>query len=137
MNRQEWENKFGGGRKIIIRMWGSSDKAIKFSHWIDDEHFSASDSTMYGSGLVDDSYGDWLVVEEPEPTFKEKSIEDFPLVEVTDSGRQWYKRRYLYTTADGVHYCFSGLNFNIMPWKYMRQIKPVDINELKRLARLV
>ena len=71
-----------------------------------------------------------------EPKFKEKSGNDFPMVEVRDNcDKEWHRRRYVFSD-DVSHYCIIP-DAGVCDWDQMRQIKPVSTEELKRLARLV
>ena len=71
------------------------------------------------------------------PKFLEKSIEDFPLVEVSSIGElRWHKRIYLYTDKQGYFVCMNPKNEHVRHYSAVRQINPVNIEELKRNAYL-
>ena len=82
-----------------------------------------------------DCYDEWIIEEwmlEPlEEEIKIKTIEDFPMVEMSDNGDMWYKTNYIYTTSTGRFVSNLGVSC-----RYMRPIKKHNVEELKRNARL-
>ena len=136
MTKEEWESEFGGGRNIKHEGGGP---ICVFGGWTGIEadygnlcQFKSIDGF---SCVVSLNSNKWIIVEEPEPQFKEKSIDEFPWVEVSDGGT-WYKRRYLYTSRC-VYRCLSESGRNIVCWRHMRPLKPANIEDLKQRAKLV
>lgn len=121
MNRAEWEKKFGGGRKIRITRWTEDSARIDwciFKGWRTEGDFFDCVTSTGRNNFFYRGVEEWEIVEEPESTIQEKSIEDFPEVEVRNK-------------------CQSLHRYETGRWTYMRPIKPVDVEDLKRRARLV
>jgi len=128
MTKQEFEDKYLG-KKIRLSTWGKGE-------WVIAEIIE--DMNVYG---LDDigkifycswDYDDWELYEEEPEVIQEKTIDDFPLVEVSWDGKYWEQVRYTYTDSEGSFFDSEGEY-----WNHMRPIQKVDVNDLKNKARLV
>lgn len=138
-------------RKVKIRSWESMEKEFGIDETGDIDNPQSSQlfvedmKPMCGKIVEVDidnqcnGYGisDWMI-ESEEPTIMKKSIQDFPLVEVTNNkGFPWNKRPYITHLPSGGVLVFRDSSGFVTSYKYMRPIKPVNVAELKQKARLV
>jgi hypothetical protein len=77
---------------------------------------------------------DWMI--DKEPTIEEKTIEDFPLVTYKSCGK-WFSCRYILTEETGLYLIRTSYGVKYVEEIRLKYEHPVDIDDLKRRARLV
>jgi hypothetical protein len=131
--RLAFEDKYFG-KKIRLPTWGKGE-------WFIPERIEGS--TACGT----DDNGDkcrclwedpnWELYEEEPELIQEKSIEDYPLVEVYNVFKErWEKARYVCTYKKSHKVIFKD-PYALHGFSKMRPIQKVDVNDLKQKARLV
>lgn len=123
LSKEQWEAKFGGGRKI---RWGNEGCEVVFSHWeevFNDRCFRDIEDSLRVYKLADGT-NFWQVVEEPTPTIEEKTQEI-----ILQNGQSFQSELGFTLHNYGGHL----LRFSV----YDETPQKVDVEDLKRRSYLV
>ena len=116
MTKQGFENKYLG-KKIRYANWDEGEWFIVdkvYGYYVYGRDEKCREFNFYWQ---DDK---WELYEEKPETIPEKTIKDFPLVEVSWDGKYWEQVRYTYTDSEGSFFDSEGEY-----WNHMRPIQEV------------